>query len=61
VQRIAFSGEPGQWWLDGRSVGRGASLAWAPWPGRHQLELKADDGRLLGRVAFEVRGATVRR
>jgi penicillin-binding protein 1C len=61
VQRIAFSGEPGQWWLDGRSVGRGAAYAWAPWPGRHQLELKADDGRLLGRVAFEVRGATVRR
>ena len=61
VQRIAFAGEPGQWWLDGQRIGRGAGLAWAPWPGRHRLELKADDGRLLGRVAFEVRGASLRR
>ena len=61
VQRIAFIGEAGQWWLDGRHIGSGASLAWAPWPGRHRLELKLDDGQTLGRVAFEVRGATLRR
>jgi penicillin-binding protein 1C len=59
VQRIVFSGEAGQWWLDGRAIGYGASLPWAPWPGRHQLVLKDAAGRVLGEVAFEVRGAVV--
>ncbi|MBL0087294.1 MAG: penicillin-binding protein 1C [Ideonella sp.] len=57
VQRIVFSGEPGNWWLDGRPIGSGASLPWAPWPGKHQLALKDTNGRLMGSVAFEVRGA----
>jgi penicillin-binding protein 1C len=60
VQQIAFEGEPGRWVLDGRPVGSGASLRWAPWPGRHRLELVDAGGRTLGRVAFEVRGAGVR-
>lgn len=61
VQRISFRGEPGQWWLDGRLIGHGAQLRWMPWPGRHRLELKSASGELIDRVAFEVRGATVRR
>jgi len=61
MQRIAFVGEPGQWWLNGRLVGSGSTLAWAPWPGRHRLELKSGNGSVLGRVGFEVRGAGVRR
>ncbi|MBI3370045.1 MAG: hypothetical protein HY021_16770, partial [Burkholderiales bacterium] len=61
VQRIALRGEPGDWWLDGKRIGGGAALSWAPWPGRHQLELKAPGGELIDRVAFEVRGAGVRR
>lgn len=60
VQRLRFAGEAGQWWLDGRLLGSGAQLSWAPWPGRHRLQLKADDGRLLGEARFEVRGATLR-
>ncbi|WP_234413756.1 penicillin-binding protein 1C [Ideonella sp. A 288] len=60
VQRIRFTGEAGQWWLDGRLLGHGPSLAWAPWPGRHRLALKSADGRVVDQVAFEVRGATVR-
>ncbi len=60
VQRIALHGEAGQWWLDGRHIGSGATLAWAPWPGRHRLELKSAQGQSLGRVAFEVRGASLR-
>ncbi|WP_284618283.1 penicillin-binding protein 1C [Aquabacterium humicola] len=59
VQRIRFEGEAGHWWLDGRPIGQGASLQWMPWPGRHRLELKGLDGRVVDRVAFEVRGATV--
>ena len=59
VQRIVFQGEPGTWWLDGRRIGQGARLAWAPWPGRHQLELRLPGGR-VDSVRFEVRGATPR-
>ncbi|WP_083370283.1 penicillin-binding protein 1C [Chromobacterium sphagni] len=49
-----------QWWLDGKKLGNGAELAWFPWPGRHQLELRAGDGRSVEKVRFEVRGATAR-
>ncbi|MCK6424451.1 MAG: penicillin-binding protein 1C [Burkholderiaceae bacterium] len=59
VQRIVFEGEPGQWWLNGRRLGQGARLAWAPWPGRHRLELRLG-GQRVERVHFEVRGATLR-
>lgn len=59
VQRIAFSGESGQWWLDGRLIGQGAQARWMPWPGKHRLELKSAGGQLIDRVDFEVRGATV--
>lgn len=58
VQRIAFKGESGQWWLDGRLVGQGAQMRWMPWPGKHRLELKGAAGQLIDRVDFEVRGAT---
>jgi penicillin-binding protein 1C len=59
-QRIVFEGEAGDWWLDGRRLGRGERLAWAPWPGRHRLELRDPAGRVIDRAAFEVRGATLR-
>ena len=59
AQRIVFEGEPGEWWLDGRRLGRGARLSWAPWPGSHALELRVA-GRTVQRVVFEVRGATLR-
>ena len=45
AQRIVFEGEEGTWRLDGRSLGRGTSHAWAPLPGRHVLELLGRDGR----------------
>jgi len=58
AQRIRFEGEAGQWELDGRRLGRGERLHWAPLPGRHRLRLLAADGRtLLGEAHFEVRGA----
>jgi len=58
-QRIVFEGEPGTWVLGGRRIGQGPRLAWSPWPGRHELELRAADGRVLQAVRFEVRGATL--
>jgi penicillin-binding protein 1C len=60
AQRITFEGTPGTWVLDGRRLGRGGTLRWAPWPGRHELVLLGADGRALQTVRFEVRGATVR-
>jgi penicillin-binding protein 1C len=61
VQRIQFSGEAGQWWLDGRLIGSGTRIAWSPWPGRHVLVLKSAAGQALDTSRFEVRGATVKR
>ncbi|WP_232514845.1 penicillin-binding protein 1C [Chromobacterium violaceum] len=49
-----------QWWLDGKRLGSGAELAWFPWPGRHRLELRGGDGKVVQAVKFEVRGASLR-
>ncbi len=57
AQRIVFEGEAGTWRLDGRTLGRGTSIAWSPRPGRHRLELIGRDGRVLQALRFEVRGA----
>ncbi|HMC15195.1 MAG TPA: penicillin-binding protein 1C [Albitalea sp.] len=57
AQRISFEGERGTWVLDGKRIGSGELLRWAPWPGRHELQLLARDGRPLQSVRFEVRGA----
>jgi penicillin-binding protein 1C len=56
-QRLVFEGEAGAWTLDGRPLGHGPRLAWAPWPGRHVLQMRLADGRVEQR-RFEVRGAT---
>ena len=58
LQRIVFSGAAGNWLLDGKPIGSGARIAWAPWPGRHRLELRGRDGTLRHGISFEVRGAT---
>ncbi|OWY38711.1 penicillin-binding protein 1C [Xenophilus sp. AP218F] len=49
-----------QWWLDGKRLGGGATLAWFPWPGKHQLELRDGQGKLVDKVRLEVRGASLR-
>jgi penicillin-binding protein 1C len=59
-QQIVFEGEAGTWVLDGRRLGQGTRLHWAPWPGRHELRLLDARGRALQTVRFEVRGATLR-
>uniref|UniRef100_UPI00403F0CDF penicillin-binding protein 1C n=1 Tax=Acidovorax sp. DW039 TaxID=3095606 RepID=UPI00403F0CDF len=63
-QRLRMTASEGNnarwtWRLDGKPLGRGASLEWLPWPGRHQLELADEQGRVMDAVQFEVRGATV--
>ncbi len=60
AQRITFEGERGAWRLDGRAIGVGERVRWAPWPGRHRLELVAESGQTLQSVRFEVRGAGVK-
>jgi penicillin-binding protein 1C len=60
AQRISFEGERGTWVLDGKRLGSGELLRWAPWPGRHELQLLTRDGKALHAVGFEVRGATVK-
>jgi len=60
AQRITFEGERGTWRLDGRRLGAGERLRWAPWPGRHRLELVGASGQTLQSVGFEVRGAGVK-
>jgi penicillin-binding protein 1C len=60
AQQIRFEGEPGTWVLNGKRLGRGASLTWAPWPGRHELTLLGARGQVLQRLRFEVRGATLK-
>ena len=60
AQRLALTGAPGRWSIDGRPVGEGAVVHWLPRPGRHVLERRAAAGagaEIVDRVAFEVRAA----
>lgn len=61
-QRIRLSAQgvaDARWRMDGKPLPGGASNGhdWAPWPGRHRLELLDRQGRVLDKVEFEVRGA----
>jgi penicillin-binding protein 1C len=60
AQRVIFAGERGTWWLNGRRLGEGEQLAWAPWPGRHELRLVGRTGTVVQTVKFEVRGAALK-
>ena len=61
-QRLQFAavGERLQWRIDGREAGRGPTLSWLPWPGRHSIQLASENGQVLDEVRLEVRGAGVR-
>ncbi|SCB29935.1 penicillin-binding protein 1C [Cupriavidus alkaliphilus] len=68
AQRVWFhaQGVAGQsaravsWRMDGKPLGRGGEVAWLPWPGRHRVELLDAAGKVVDRIAIEVRGASVR-
>ncbi len=61
-QRLAFTGEGAdlRWRIDGKPLGRGTSVPWLPWPGRHQVQLVDARGAVLDEIRIEVRGAGVR-
>lgn len=58
-QRLQFTatGEGLHWRMDGKPLGRGARVAWLPWPGRHVVQLTDARGNVLDEVRMEVRGA----
>jgi len=55
AQRLLLSGAPAQWFVGGRRVGQGAQASWALQPGRHAVERRDAQGRVLDRVHIEVR------
>jgi penicillin-binding protein 1C len=57
AQRILLAGPAGGWRIDGQPVGHGTRVWWSPRVGRHWLELRGPQGKLLDRVSFEVRQA----
>ncbi|MGJ7493893.1 penicillin-binding protein 1C [Variovorax sp. RT4R15] len=63
-QRLRFETDaPGsglQWRIDGKTIARGASAQWLPWPGRHAVQLVDARGQLQDEIRLEVRGAGVR-
>lgn len=65
-QRVHFMASPAsapglRWRMDGKPLGRGAQVAWLPWPGRHVVQLTDARGRVLDELRIEVRGAGVAR
>ena len=63
-QRLQLVAEAGgasagslRWWIGAREIGRGAQADWLPWPGRHVLQLRDAQDRVLDERRLEVRGA----
>lgn len=52
---------PVHWYLNGRPLTRANPYEWYPLPGRHVIELRSGEGRVLDTVTVSVRGATLRR
>lgn len=60
AQRLLLTGAPAQWFVGGRRVGGGTQAVWTPQPGRHAVERRDAQGRVLDRVHIEVRVAPAR-
>ena len=58
-QRLAFTAEGSNltWLMDGKTLARGASVQWLPWPGKHVVQLTDTQGAVLDEIRLEVRGA----
>ncbi len=57
VEFIAPAAPPHvRWHLDGQRLGEGPRVRWRPSAGRHHLELRTPDGRILDALAFGARG-----
>ena len=61
-QRLSFTAEGAdpRWRMDGKPLGRGASVPWLPWPGRHSVQLVSERGEVLDEIRIEVRGAGIK-
>jgi penicillin-binding protein 1C len=61
-QRLSFTAEGAdpRWRMDGQPFGRGASVPWLPWPGRHSVQLVSERGEVLDEIRIEVRGAGIK-
>ena len=58
-QRLSFTAE-GQnltWLMDGKTLARGPSVQWLPWPGQHVVQLTDGKGTVFDEIRLEVRGA----
>jgi len=63
LRAAGLAGQAGaqvRWQVDGKEVGAGAQTPWAPWPGRHTIELLDARGKVRDRAAVEVRGAVLK-
>jgi penicillin-binding protein 1C len=62
-QRVSFTadGLNVRWLMDGKAFAKGTAAQWAPWPGRHLVQLTGVNGEMLDEIRLEVRGAAVRR
>ena len=63
LRAAGLSGQAAQnvrWQVDGKDVGTGAETPWAPWPGRHRVELLDGKGALRDSASIEVRGAVLK-
>ena len=49
-----------RWLIDDKLVGKGATVPWMPWPGKHRITLQSANGQTLHEVQIEVRGALVK-
>lgn len=58
-QRLQFTASDDGllWRMDGKPLGRGARVAWLPWPGRHVVQITDARGQVLDEIRIEVRGA----
>lgn len=61
-QRLTFSAEGRglRWNMDGKALGRGSTIEWLPWPGRHVVQLLDASGKVADEIRLEVRGAGVK-
>jgi penicillin-binding protein 1C len=60
AQRLLLTGASAQWFVGGRRVGGGTQAVWTPQPGRHAVERRDAQGRVLDRVHIVVRVAPSR-
>ncbi len=60
LRAVSLAGQGGKnvsWRIGKDVIAQGPLAQWAPWPGRHKVQLLDESGRLLQQINIEVRGA----